>query len=84
MAVHDVMGSMTGPEEVLQPGFVFACDIQIPKPEEEMGIRLEDTVVITENGCEVLSSDIPRAIEEIEAFMKKDGMIQILKKADSY
>ncbi len=84
MAVHDVMGSMTGPEEVLQPGFVFACDIQIPKPEEKMGIRLEDTVVITENGCEVLSSGIPRAIEEIEALMKKDGMIQILRKANEH
>jgi Xaa-Pro aminopeptidase len=84
MAVHDVMGSMTGPEEVLEPGFVFACDIQIPKPDEKMGIRLEDTVVITENGCEVLSSELPRTIEEIEAFMKQDGMIQILKKANCY
>jgi len=84
MAVHDVMGSMSGPDEVLQPGFVFACDIQIPRPEEEMGIRLEDTVVITEDGCEVLSSGIPRTIEEIEALMKKDGIIQILKKADHY
>jgi Xaa-Pro aminopeptidase len=82
MAVHDVMGSMTGPEEVLQPGFVFACDIQIPKPEEKMGIRVEDTVVITENGCEVLSSDLPRTIEEIEALMKTDGVIQILEKAN--
>ena len=84
MAVHDVMGSMTGPEEVLKPGFVFACDIQIPKPEEKMGIRLEDTVVITEDGCEVLSSNLPRTIEDIEALMKTDGMIQILRKANQY
>ncbi len=84
MAVHDVMGSMTGPEEVLQPGFVFACDIQIPRPEEKMGIRIEDTVVITEDGCEVLSSAIPRTIEDIEALMKSDGMIQILRKAGKY
>lgn len=84
MAVHDVMGSMSGPEEVLQPGFVFACDIQIPKPKEKMGIRLEDTVVITEDGCEVLSYKIPRTIEEIEGLMKEDGMIQILRKANRY
>ena len=84
MAVHDVMGSMSGPDEVLRPGFVFACDIQIPKPEEKMGIRIEDTVVITEEGCEVLSTGIPRTIEEIEVFMKKDGVIQILKKAGCY
>jgi Xaa-Pro aminopeptidase len=84
MAVHDVMGSMTGPEEVLQPGFVFACDIQIPKPEEKMGIRVEDTVVITEDGCEVLSSNLIRTIDEIEALMATEGMIQILEKAKSY
>jgi len=37
MVVHDVMEYMSGPNEVLQPGFVFACDIQIPKSEEEKG-----------------------------------------------
>jgi Xaa-Pro aminopeptidase len=36
-----------------------------------MGIRLEDTVVITKNGCENLSDGIPRTIDEIEALMKK-------------
>lgn len=84
MAVHDVMGSMTGPEEVLQPGFVFACDIMLPQPEEEMGIRLEDTVVVTEDGCDVLSAAIPRDIQEIESLMQKDGVIQVLKKAKKY
>jgi len=84
MAVHDVMGSMSGPEEVMQPGFIFACDIMLPKPEENMGIRVEDTVVITKEGCEVLSSGLPRSIEEIEALMKEDGVIQIIKKAGKY
>jgi Xaa-Pro aminopeptidase len=84
MTVHDVMGSMSGPEEVLKPGFVFACDIMIPRPAEEMGIRLEDTVVITKDGCEVLAAGLPRTVEEIKAFMDKAGMIQILKKADRY
>jgi Xaa-Pro aminopeptidase len=84
MAVHDVMGSMSGPEEVMQPGFVFACDIQYIKPEEKIGIRLEDTVVITKDGCEVLSAALPRTIEEVEALMQEDGMIQILQKAGKY
>lgn len=70
LATHDVMGSFAGPDEVLQPGFVFACDINIPYADEEMGIRIEDTVVITESGFENLSAGLPRSIEDIESFMK--------------
>lgn len=71
LATHDPMGTFAGPDEVLRPGFVFACDINIPYPDQEMGIRLEDTVVITEKGYENLSHGIPRALAEVEALMKK-------------
>lgn len=71
LATHDPMGTFAGPDEVLRPGFVFACDINIPYPDQEMGIRLEDTVVITENGYENLSQGIPRSVAEIEDLMKK-------------
>jgi Xaa-Pro aminopeptidase len=65
------MGTFAGPDEVLQPGFVFACDINMPYADQEMGIRIEDTVVITEDGYENLSQGLPRSLKEIEAFMKK-------------
>jgi len=71
MATHDPMGTFAGPDEVLRPGFVFACDINLPYPDQEMGIRLEDTIVITENGYENLSQGIPRSLAEVEALMKK-------------
>ncbi len=71
LATHDPIGTFAGPEEILRPGFVFACDINIPYPDQEMGIRLEDTVVITETGYENLSQGIPRSVAEIEALMKK-------------
>ena len=71
LATHDPLGTFAGPEEILRQGFVFACDINIPYPDQEMGIRLEDTVVITENGYENLSQGIPRSVAEIEALMKK-------------
>ena len=38
--------------------------------EWEIGIRIEDDLLITENGCEWLSEAIIRDPDEIEAFMK--------------
>ena len=38
--------------------------------EEEIGIRIEDDLLITETGCEVLSRDIIRDPDEIERFMR--------------
>jgi Xaa-Pro aminopeptidase len=75
LATHDVMPSVTGPDEPLEPGFVFACDINLPL-EEELGIRIEDTVVITEGGCEVLSAGLPRSVAAIEALMRERGLLQ--------
>lgn len=75
MATHDVMASMTGPDEVLRPGFVFACDINMPQ-DEDFGVRIEDTVVITEDGCEVLSAGLPRTVAAIEQLMKQRGLLQ--------
>jgi len=46
---------------------------------EEIGIRIEDTIAITETGHENLSRGVPRTVAEIEALMKKDGILQILK-----
>jgi Xaa-Pro aminopeptidase len=70
MAVHDRMHNFDRGEP-LQPGFVFACDI-MGKADEVTSIRIEDTVVITEDGCEILSVGLPRTIDEIETFMKNN------------
>ena len=80
MATHDVMGTFAGPDEVLQPGFVFACDIQIYRVEEQIGVRIEDTVAITASGREVLSAGAPRTVAEIEALMREDGILQVIRR----
>jgi len=70
MAVHDGMGTFNGTDEILKPGFVFACDI-MTRADSVTSVRIEETVLITEDGCEVLSKGLPRSIKDIEKFMKK-------------
>ncbi|OIK09207.1 Xaa-Pro aminopeptidase [Bacillus sp. MUM 116] len=56
---------------ILKPGMVLTVEPGIYIEEEEIGIRIEDNVLVTEEGHEVLSKDIFRSVEEIEAFMRK-------------
>jgi Xaa-Pro aminopeptidase len=77
LATHDVMGTFAGPDEVLVPGLVFACDIQLFRLEEEIGIRIEDTIAINETGYENLSAGVPRTVAEIEAQKKNPGLLQL-------
>jgi Xaa-Pro aminopeptidase len=39
--------------------------------EEAIGIRIEDDVLVTKDGCKVLSEDIIKTVEDIEEFMKR-------------
>jgi len=39
---------------------VFACDVFATFPDENLGVRVENTVLITENGCENLTAGIMR------------------------
>ena len=66
LATHDVGG---GPP-ALQPGMVFANEPMAIFPGEKIGVRIEDTVLITESGMENLTAGIPRGTKELEAFMK--------------
>ncbi|MCL6571103.1 MAG: aminopeptidase P family protein [Bacillus sp. (in: Bacteria)] len=56
---------------ILQPGMVLTVEPGLYIKEERIGIRIEDDVLVTEDGNEVLSKDIIRSVEDIEAFMNK-------------
>lgn len=63
--VHDVVKM----PDIIQPNMAFCIDVGIYHEEWGIGFRLEDNCLVTENGCENLSGDIPRTIADIEAVM---------------
>lgn len=53
-------------DSVLEPGNVITVEPGIYIPEENLGIRIEDDILVTETGCINLSGAIPKEIEDIE------------------
>ncbi len=78
--VHDVGAyKIAGNWRALQPGMVLTiepgCYIRpaenIPKDLWNIGIRIEDDVAITAQGCEVLSVAAPKTVADIEELMRR-------------
>ncbi len=57
----------------LEPGMVFTIEPGIYIREEKIGVRIEDDVLVTETGHEVLSRQAPKSISDIEKAMKEKG-----------
>ena len=53
------------------PGMVFTCEPGIYNPEEGIGIRIENDILITKDGPVDLTKEIPREADEIEELMNK-------------
>ena len=63
--VHDP----SGPSRPLEPGMVITIEPGIYIPEENLGMRIEDDVLITATGYKVLTARLPRTVDEIEKIM---------------
>ena len=83
LATHDAGGSDMPKNLPFKPGHVFACDVYAVFPGENLGVRVENTVLITETGCENLTPGIPREISEIEALMRNNAAGKPAKKGGS-
>lgn len=54
----------------VEPGIYISPDNQnVAKKWRGIGVRIEDDVVVTKTGCEILTSGVPKAVAEIEALM---------------
>ena len=68
LSVHDVpLGG------VLKVGMVFAIEPGLYDEKKGFGVRIEDTVLITKTGCEVLTAAVPKEIDEIEKLLAGRG-----------
>ncbi|KRF32767.1 aminopeptidase P family protein [Yonghaparkia sp. Soil809] len=65
---------------ILEPGMVFTIepglyfqpdDLTVPEEYRGIGVRIEDDVMVTADGCESLSAGIPRTADEVEAWMAR-------------
>jgi Xaa-Pro aminopeptidase len=69
MDVHDV-----GPGNTpFSPGMVLTLEPGLYLPDEAIGIRIEDDILVTDDGHEVLSGELPRTALEIEAIMMEEA-----------
>lgn len=72
MATHD-----DGPHEgPLRAGMVFTIEPALTVPEEKIYIRMEDLIIVTATGVEIVSDFVPMEIDAIEKLMMEEGMLQ--------
>ena len=65
--VHD----LAEPSAELQPNMVITVEPGIYLPEENLGVRIEDMVLVTKTGGVVLTEKLPREVAEVESWMKR-------------
>lgn len=68
--VHDAIDR----HQPFKPGMVFTCEPGIYLRKEGFGVRIENNILITENGPFDLTRNIPREVDEIENLMKSGGL----------
>lgn len=64
------LGLHPGMVITVEPGiYISEQNDKVPERYRGIGIRIEDDVLITENGAEILTAECPKEVEEIERLM---------------
>jgi Xaa-Pro aminopeptidase len=66
---HDMLRLFMKNDLELKEGMIITVEPGLYVPEESTGIRIEDDVLVTKGGCEMLSKGIIKSVDEIEALM---------------
>jgi Xaa-Pro aminopeptidase len=87
MDVHDVGRYKVRDDwRTLEPGMVFTVEPgiyiaagteNVPDEFFNIGVRIEDDVLVTEDGYEVLTAAAPKEVKDVEATMKESVMIAV-------
>jgi len=67
LSVHDV-GDWSAPFET---GMVLAIEPIIDLPDQQLHIRIEDTILVTSTGAEILTPGLPKEVDELLALIRK-------------
>jgi Xaa-Pro aminopeptidase len=54
----------------VEPGIYVRPAAGVPEQYWHIGIRIEDDAIVTPNGCEIITRDVPVAVADIEAVMR--------------
>jgi len=54
----------------VEPGLYIRAADDVPERLRDIGVRIEDDVVVTDAGCEVITHETPKQVAEIEALMR--------------
>jgi Xaa-Pro aminopeptidase len=54
----------------VEPGLYIRAADDVPQDLRNIGIRIEDDVLVTETGCEVITAEAPKAVADVEALMR--------------
>jgi Xaa-Pro aminopeptidase len=69
LQVHDIGGL-----GVLEPGMVITIEPGLYIPDENLGVRIEDDVLVTATGYECITAAAPKSVADVEKLMKEEGL----------